>query len=347
MDLPSQMVLFAQVVDIGSFSAAARAVNHTPSAVSRQIGYLEDRIGVRLLHRTQHGISLTDEGRAFYNHCQAVAAEIAAAEVLLSGLGEIRGTLRVVATVAFGKAQLLPILPRFLERYPELSLNLELTDRRLDLASEHVDVAIRFSEQVDDPDAIVRKLAPNRRVICAAPSYLERHGVPNTPKDLARHNCLSLTTVSSWNDWVFDDPDRETLHVGGNFEANSADAIYHATLADVGIARLSTYLIQEDLHAGRLVRLLPGYVQQDVNIVVIFANRRNLAPKIRAFVDYLADHFGQDPPLGTRRQRPARRVKGSRPTPSSPAAQAGRGVVVGGVTDWWRRGRATCGRPRR
>lgn len=296
MDLASRMILFARVVDTGSFSGAARALEQSPSAVSRQIGALEDRVGVRLLNRTQHGISLTEEGRAFHQRCRTVALEVAQAEEALSAIGELRGTLRVVSTVAFGKAQLLPMLPRFLEMYPELRLSLDLTDRPVDLAAEDVDVAIRFSEQVTGPDVIARKLAPNRRVICAAPSYVERWGAPETPADLARHNCLGLTTVAAWNDWAFDEPNAETMRISGNFEANSADAIYHAALAGVGIARLSTYLVQDDLRAGRLVRLLPHYIQDNANIVAIYAERRNLAPKIRAFLDFLVNHFGSVPP---------------------------------------------------
>ena len=147
-----------------------------------------------------------------------------------------------------------------------------------------------------DPDVIARKLAPNRRVICAAPSYVERWGAPETPADLARHNCLGLTTVAAWNDWAFDEPNAETMRISGNFEANSADAIYHAALAGVGIARLSTYLVQDDLRAGRLVRLLPHYIQDNANIVAIYAERRNLAPKIRAFLDFLVNYFGSVPP---------------------------------------------------
>jgi len=296
MDLASRMILFARVVDTGSFSGAARALEQSPSAVSRQIGALEDRVGVRLLNRTQHGISLTEEGRAFHQRCRTVALEVAQAEEALSAIGELRGTLRVVSTVAFGKSQLLPMLPRFLEMYPELRLSLDLTDRPVDLAAEDVDVAIRFSEQVTDPDVIARKLAPNRRVICAAPSYVERWGAPETPADLARHNCLGLTTVAAWNDWAFDEPNAETMRISGNFEANSADAIYHAALAGVGIARLSTYLVQDDLRAGRLVRLLPHYIQDNANIVAIYAERRNLAPKIRAFLDFLVNYFGSVPP---------------------------------------------------
>ena len=291
MDLPTQMILFARVVETGSFSAAARALSQTPSAVSRQIAQLEDRIGVRLLTRTQQGIALTEEGRAFHERCTVIAHDLAETEDMLSGLGEHpRGTLRAVATVAFGKAQLLPILPQFLERHPDVRLSLELTDRPVRLGAEGIDVAIRFSEQVDDPDAISRRLASNRRVICASPGYIERHGAPQSPAELAEHNCLRLSTVAAWNDWRFPGADAPPM-LGGNFEANSADAIYHAALAGVGLARLSTYLVGDDLRSGRLVRILPDYAQEDSSLVALYQDRRNLAPKIRAFLDHLVDHF--------------------------------------------------------
>jgi len=298
MDLPSQMILFAQVVEAGSFSGAAKALGLSPSSVSRQISHLEDRVGVRLLNRLQFGVSLTAEGLAIQETCQAMAAKVAEAEELLAGMNGLpRGTLRVVATVAFGKAQLLPILPRFLEDHPEVRISLELTDRPVNPALDDVDVAIRFSEQVEDANAIQRKLAPNRRVLCAAPNYVARRGAPKRPKDLLGHNCLRLSTNAQWNDWDFGADAGGVLPVGGNFEANSADAIYHAALAGVGIARLSTYLIEDDLVSGRLLRLLPGYVQDDSAIVAIYAERRNLAPKIRAFLDYLVLQFsGQTKP---------------------------------------------------
>lgn len=298
MELPSQMVLFAKVVENGSFSAAARSMGQTPSAVSKQIGRLENRLGVRLLNRARQGITLTDEGRAFYERCAEVAANISEAEAMVVSMtAHPQGELRVAATVAFAKAHLLPILPAFLERNPDLRLSLEVTDRSVDIVEERIDVAIRFSEQIDDQDVVARKLAPNRRVICAAPAYLERFGTPETPEDLSRHNCLRLSTVARWNDWHFGDPEEKgTVRLDGNFEANSADAIYHATLAGLGVARLSTYLVGGDICAGRLVRLLPDYVDESSDIVAIYADRRNLAPKIRAFVDYLVDWFGTTPP---------------------------------------------------
>lgn len=302
MDLPSQMILFVRVVESGSFSAAARTLNQTPSAISRQVAMLEDRIGVRLVTRSQHGISLTEEGRTFLERCHVIARDVAETEIMVTEMSGLpRGLLRVAATVAFGKAQLLPLLPGFLAGYPELRLSLQLTDQPIDLAAGDIDVAIRFSEQVPPSDAISRKLAPNRRIICAAPSYLERHGTPRSPADLAEHNCLRLTSVTRWNEWDLGGEAMPALD--GNFEANSADAVYHAALAGLGIARLSTYLVDADLRAGRLVRLLPDYVQDDSSIVALYAERRNLAPKVRAFLDHLVAHFGDVPPW--ERERPA------------------------------------------
>lgn len=298
MELSTQMMLFARVVESGSFSAAARAMHHSPSAVSKQIGQLEDRIGVRLLNRAHKGLSLTDEGRAFYERCAEVATNVSEAEAMVVALGDRpQGRLSVSATVAFAKAHLMPILPRFLEQYPDLRLALELTDRRVDLAAESIDVAVRFSEQIDDPNVVARKIVHNRRVICAAPAYIERAGMPRTPQDLADHNCLRLSTVERWNDWNFRDPDGHGLiRLSGNFEANSADAIYHATLAGMGLARLSTFLIGEDLRSGRLVRILPDYVDDESDIVALYTDRRNLSPKVRAFIDFLVSRFAGKPP---------------------------------------------------
>ncbi|MBK1622129.1 LysR family transcriptional regulator [Afifella marina] len=298
MELPSQMILFATVVESESFSAAARSLGLSPSAVSRQIGFLEDRLKVRLLNRSKHGLSLTEEGRAFYERCADLVARVSEAENLATAIsGQPVGVLRVAATVAFAKAQLLPIMPEFMARYPELKVSLEVTDRPIDLAAEGIDVAIRFTEQVEDSFAVARKLARNRRVICAAPAYLTRAGTPTTRQDLAHHNCLRLSTVTRWNDWHLEGAEgADPVPLTGNFEANSADAIYHAALAGLGIARLSTYLVGEDIKAGRLVRLLPDYADDGSDILALYSEKRNLSPRVRAFIDYLSAHFGSVPP---------------------------------------------------
>ena len=298
MDIATQMIMFAAVVENGGFSAAARDLNLTPSAVSRQIGQLEDRLGTRLLNRSTRRISLTEVGRAFYVRCAEVSQGVQEAESLVINMVDHpQGTLRVAATVAFAKAQMLPLLPAFLAVNPDLKISLDATDRVIDLVEEQVDVAIRFSEQIDDSSVVSRKLATNRRVYVAAPSYVAEHGLPRTPDEVANHNCLRISTVEAWNTWTFDNgADLQRLPIKGNFEANSADAIYYAVLAGVGIARLSTYLVNDALAQGRLVRVLPDYADETSDILAIYSNKRNLSPNVRAFIDYFAEKFGPVPP---------------------------------------------------
>lgn len=298
MDLPSQMILFARVVNAGSFSAAARILDQTTSTVSRQIANLEDRVGVRLLSRSNHGLVVTEEGRAFLSRCVELSEKVSEAQTFAETMNDRpKGRLKLVSTVAFGKSQLLPIVPDFLSRHRDVSVSMELTDRKIDLSEGDADLAIRFSEQIDDDRVIAKKLARNRRLICAAPGYLARFGTPSRLADLAGHNCLQLSTVDSWNDWHIEDgANGGAVQLGGNFEVNSADGIYHAALAGVGIARLSTYLINDDIKAGRLVRVFPDYADDSSNILVTYSQRRNLSPKVRAFIDFMVEIFGTVPP---------------------------------------------------
>jgi len=296
MELSSQMMLFAHVVEHGTFSAAARALDHAPSAVSRQIGQLEDRLGVRLLQRSRHGLTLTEAGTAFHARCLDIATRVVEAKDEAMAMGaKPLGELRVCSTVAFGRTHLVPALQGFMAANPGLRLSLELTDRPVDIAADNIDAAIRFSEQIDDPSVVSRKLARNQRVICASPAYLERAGIPRTPDDLAQHNCLRLSTVDGWNDWSFG-VGAPTVHATGDFEASSADGVYHATLAGIGIARLPTYLVGPDIRSGRLVRLLDDLIDAETDIVLVYADRRNLPAKIRVFIDHLVAHFAGRPP---------------------------------------------------
>ena len=298
MELESQMVLFARSVDSGSFSAASRELNHSPSAVSRQISDLENKIGVRLLNRSSQGISLTDEGHVFYSRCVEIRRNIASALDLADSLSQVpEGRLRVNTTVAFGKSQLLPALSNFYEKYPKIKLSIDFNDRPIDLASIPIDVAIQFAEQIRDQSLIGRKLAVNQRVICAAPSYITQAGNVNSPDDLLNHNILRLSAVEQWNDWIVDLCNIENLsNVRSNFEANSADALYHAALAGLGIARLPTYLIAQDIAEGRLINLLPDLTDTESNIYAVYMMKRNMSPKIRVFLDFLAKRFGSTPP---------------------------------------------------
>lgn len=293
MDVPSQMLTFVKVVEMGSLSAASRLSGQTPSAVSKQIGHLEDHVGHRLLHRTKSGVSLTDEGREYYEKCRALADTFGQAEEHISSLkGQPKGILRVACSVAFGKSQLIKSLPEFLEMHPEITVSLELTDRKVDLEDESFDVAVSFAEQLTNQHVIAKKIMSNERIICASPAFLNRHGVPKSFDDLANFNCLRTSNVVGRNAWQAElDGVEHRVDATGNFEGNSADAVFKAALAGLGIARLSTYLVADKINSGALIRLFPDYVQKHADVAAVFAGKRNLPPKTRAFVNFLADRF--------------------------------------------------------
>lgn len=280
---------------MGSFSAASRFSGQTPSAVSKQISHLEDHVGRRLLHRTKNGVSLTEEGSAFFEKCRSAAEKFQEAQDLIDNFNvRPEGTLRIASSVAFGKSQLIPVLPEFLKHYPNVQLSLELTDRRVDLEEEQFDVAINFAEQAINPNFIAKKVMRNERVLCASPAYIAQHGSPKSFSDLARFNCLCTTNVIGRNTWRAEiDGQMQTVGATGNFAGNSADAVYMAALAGMGIARLSSYLVDDKIAAGELVRLLPEYTQKNADVAVIFADKRNLAPKIRAFVEFMSERFSR------------------------------------------------------
>lgn len=293
MDISSQMLVFVKVVDLGSISAASRSIGQTPSAVSKQISHLEDHVGHRLLRRTKSGVSLTDEGRDYYEMCCALAEKFYAAEELISNYdGEPKGQLRIASSVAFGKSQLIPALPAFLDAHPKVALSLELTDRAIDPEEEGFDAAISFPEQLTNPNLIARKIMSNDRILCASPAFLEEHGTPKTFSDLEAFNCLRTSNVVGRNAWQAElDGQIYDVDASGNFEGNSAHAVYIAALAGMGIARLSTYLVADSIASGDLVRLFPAYTQKHADVAVVFAGRRNLPAKTRSFVDFLVGTF--------------------------------------------------------
>ncbi|QGM22337.1 LysR family transcriptional regulator [Spiribacter sp. 2438] len=299
MDRAAEMHMFVRAVDKGSFSAAARDLDLTPSAVSKQIRRLEDRLGVRLFNRTTRRVSLTEVGQAYYERSARIVQEIEEAEEAVTALNENpRGTLRVAATSAFGRVEVLPRMAEFLERYPDLNVEVELTDRHVDLIEEGIDVAIQWREQMEDPSMIARRLCVNRRIICASPDYVDRHGKPTSPEDLLNHNCLTLYEVSQFNDWAFEDGEQghRVMHVKGNFRANTADALYEGALAGLGLARLSTWLVMPAIRRGDLVPVLPQYPHESSAYFLIYPHRRHLSRKVRAFVDFLVEVFTPVPP---------------------------------------------------
>lgn len=296
LDSLSGMAVFAKVVEARSFTAAAFELGMSKSAVSKQISRLEDRLGARLLNRTTRRLSLTETGAAFYDRCARVVAEAQEAELAVTNLqSEPRGTLRVNAPMSFGHLHIAPAIPDFLARYPELRVDMTMNDRFVDLIDEGFDVAIRIA-RLTDSSLIARRLAPDRRVLCGAPSYFERHGEPETPDDLIRHNCLSYAYVSDTDQWQFIDGEgTRAVAVRGTLRANNGDAIRQALLAGLGIAILPSFIVGPDVQAGRLKEVLRPYVPNRASVYAVYPHSRHLSAKVRVFVDFLADRFGPSP----------------------------------------------------
>ncbi len=301
-DKYNEMLVFAHVVDLGSFSAAARELELTPSAVSKLISRLEDRLSVRLFQRTTRRLRLTDEGAVFFESARAILNDIEQAELQVTALqSKVTGTLNLTAISVFARTQLCQLLPEFMAQHPELRVELSLTERHVDLVSERIDLAILISEEVLDQSLISRKLATNRRVICASPEYIERHGAPQSPEDLLKHNCLTHSSIHHFNDWEFrDGGDVRVLSITGNFRTNSASALHEAVKAGIGIARLATFVTQPSLESGELVPLLTEYTHDSSSILAVYPHRQYLSIRVRAFIDFLIGKFTPVPPWETR-----------------------------------------------
>jgi DNA-binding transcriptional LysR family regulator len=284
------VAVFVRVVELRSFSAAARALGTTTSAVSKRIARLEDRLGVRLLSRTTRRLSLTEAGSALFVRGSRILAELEAAELEVGRHGDRpHGTLRVNGPVVFGERHVAPLLPEFLSRHPEVQVDLSLSDRYVDVVEEGWDAVIRIGRPVDS-GLIARRLGTARLVVCAAPSYLARHGVPEEPADLLAHNCLRYTMAQGRSEWNFRTADGgvRALAVSGNLRCDHGGAMHAAVREGLGIAMLPTFIVDDDLRSGALVELLRDHVASDVVINLVWPAGRHTQPKVKAFADFLA-----------------------------------------------------------
>ncbi|NMF87744.1 LysR family transcriptional regulator [Aromatoleum petrolei] len=290
------MVTYAHVVDCGSFSGAARRLGTSRSAVSKAVAKLEHSLGVRLLQRSTRHLSVTEVGAAFAEHCTRIVDEIAQAEQLADSLhAQPRGTLRVAASVAFGTLHVAPALADFLGRYPDLDVDMTISDRSIDLAEEGYDIVVRVANELP-PTLVARQLAPVRRKLCATPEYFARHGLPAIPQDLSRHNCLDYTHSGEQGLWRFTGPSGEiAVPVSGRLRINDDEALSQAVLGGLGLALLPTFIIGSDLQAGRLCAALSEYIPVERHVYALYLPTRHLPVKVRAFIDFLLERFGPEP----------------------------------------------------
>ncbi len=291
------IAIFVRVVDAGSFTAAAEALGISQPVVSKSVTRLEERLGARLLNRTTRRLSLTEAGAELYRRSQHALKQIEDAELEVTRFQtEPRGTLRVNAPMSFTILHLAPVVHEFVARFPGVRLDLNLDDRFVDIVEEGYDLIVRIG-RLADSTLVARRITQCRLAICASPSYLKQHGEPQTPDDLLNHNCLMYTLGSSPRAWRLVSPDGEERMVPlrGSVALNNGLAQRVLALNGVGIVMLPTFYIGDDLRAGKLKCVLSDWLPQDAAVYAVYAERRNLSPKVRAFVDFLAARFGPEP----------------------------------------------------
>jgi DNA-binding transcriptional LysR family regulator len=294
---PAELAFMVTLATSGSLSGAARELGITTSAVSKRLALLEGRIGVPLVNRTTRRMSLTPEGEVLLEHAQRILQELSDLEQMLTkSKGTPKGQLRVNATLGFGRLHIAPAISQYVLRYPEVDVQLQLSVDPPPLADDQFDVCIRFGAPADTR-GIARRLAANRRLLCAAPRYLAQHGEPKTPVELGRHNCIAIRqgdeAYGVWRLLAGRDADRDaaTVKVRGNLTTNDGEIAVNWALDGHGILMRAEWDIERYLQSGRLVQVLPGYRTPDADIYAVYPHRHQLSARIRTFVDFLVERF--------------------------------------------------------
>lgn len=298
MDKLNAMAIFVRVIERGSFSAVAREMQTTQPTISKVLRALETELGGKLIARSTRQLSLTDEGQRYYSHCREILAAVDAAEhSFQTGKEAIAGPLRVGSSVSFGRLQIAARLSDFLQKYPDVQVDLQLNDHLQDMVSEGLDVTLRIGE-LRDSGLIARQIGTTHRVTLASPAYLAKHPTPKTPQDLSQHNCLLFNLLSSQNQWVYEkNGTRHSVRITGNAQSNNSEAVREMVLTGLGIALSPLWLFHDDLKAGRVIALLQDYTPQPLPIHAVSAPNRRQSARVKAFVDYMADALAQAPEL--------------------------------------------------
>ncbi|MGM0413276.1 MAG: LysR family transcriptional regulator [Pseudomonadota bacterium] len=296
-DRLEEMATFVRVVEAGSLTGAARRLEVAKSAVSRRLAELEGRLGVQLLRRTTRTLHLTDAGRAFYQRCVRILADVDEAELAVSDVhGRLAGQLRVAAPLSFGIAHLQPAVDAFMAEHPDVRFDLDLDDRQVDLMAENFDLGIRIAPLADS-SLVARRLATVDHVVCASPDYLARHGAPQTPAELADHDCLTYANAPASDTWsCIDAQGREQrVAVRSRLRANNGDLLREVALAGRGIVFQPRFIVHRALAAGTLVPVLTDCDWSRVDAWALYPQTRHLSARVRAFVDFLVDWFAVPP----------------------------------------------------
>ena len=297
MDRFHAMSVFAKVVEQGSFARAADRLEMSTSAVSRYVAELEAHLDVRLLNRTTRRLSLTEMGMAFYERCVQLLADLEEAEQAVTAAAVVpRGTLKLTCSITFGVRHLAPAIAAFGARYPQMRFDVELSDRAVDIVDEGFDLAVRIGD-IGSQSLIGRRIGTTQLVCCAAPAYLATHPAPKVPADLASHACMSYEYSPGRNTWRFFDRagNVHDVKIGGRVHVNNGQMLSALAVAGMGVNLEPDFIVAPDVRAGRLVTLLPGFTPPAVGIHVVYPSRRHLSAKVRAFVDFVAARFADNP----------------------------------------------------
>jgi len=293
MDKFTSIRAFTRVVQHGSFAAAARDLRLSRSAVSKYVIELEQALGSQLLVRTTRSASPTENGQAYYERCIAILADLEEADLAVARLqSEPRGLLRVNAPMSFGTLHLGRAVADFMEKYPQLQIQLILSDQQIDPVQEGFDVTLRIAD-LPSSSLIARKIAPALRVVCAAPSYLARRGTPEHPADLRDHDCLAYGYLATGNQWKLTGPDGDHwIHIPWTLCSNNGEVLRDAVVKGRGIALLPTFIVGADLQEGSLRSILTDYTTPEISVYAIYPQTRHLSVKVRVFIDFLVERFG-------------------------------------------------------
>ncbi len=296
MDRLNSMAIFVQVVEKEGFTAASEVMRLSRAQISKSVMQLEKHLGARLLNRTTRRVSLTETGRIYYERCKLILNDIEEMdEVASEQTSTPHGTLTISAPTSFGILQLQKAIPEYIKRYPNVKISLSLADRLIDVVSEGFDVGIRIAK-LEDSSLIARKIAPCKRVFCASPEYLNKKGAPNVPTDLMLHPCLVYSNDLKPDTWVLHGPEGiQSIKVNGPVCSDNGDILKAATVAGLGITLLPTFIVGADIKSGNLQQVLPDYSPPEISVYAVFPSHRYLSAKVRTFVDFLSDYFGDKP----------------------------------------------------